>query len=254
MAREFTVGQGYSIEGETAFYLGAVDGVNLFQLAVDKRLHVFYFAPAGMTALAAFEQKLTEVYTDAQLPEDLIAMPGTTAAVDATAFQRWTFAAKPAFANAAFCPTGQLELLCARQGDIVDAKNDLTLGKRYRGLNPDYCVLKDGQGYRQTGLREQYPELVLQLQPFVPDAFRRTGLFPDTPPVYVLAKSVESFGGKHAGFGEWQKLAAGEFAAFFAGGQLATWRRRFVLTPAGETQVARLGLTANDVTLLTPAK
>lgn len=254
MAQAFTVGQGYTVEDETAYFLGAADGVNLFKLEVARRLHFFYFAPAGTTQVAEIDGDLVEAYADDQLPEGLKPVAGARVAVAGPVFLKWLFTTTPDFANTAFCVPDQLEILCARRGEVTGAAPDLKLGARYIGVAPDYCVVQGDRLWRQTGLREKYPDLVLQLTPFPRAPFEKEGVFNDGTPVFVTVKSAESYGGNHAGFAEWQKQAQGEFAAFFAGAQLATWRRRFVLTPAGEAYFAKLGIAPQALRLLLTAR
>lgn len=253
-ARAFTVGQGYAVEGETAYFLGAADGVNLFRQEVAQRLHFFYCAPAGTQQVAAIDGELVDAYADDQLPEGIEPVAGAKITVNGPAFLTWLFTATPDMANAAFCVPDQLENLCARRGEVIGVSPDLALGKRYIGVAPSYCVVQGGQLWRQTGLREKYPDLVLQLTPFPRVPFEQEGKLNDGQSVFVTAKSAESYGGNHKEFAEWQQQAKGEFAAFFAGAQLATWRRRFVLTKAGEDYFARLGLAPESLRLLQTAK
>ncbi len=253
MTRAFTVGQGYTVEGETAFYLGAADGVNLFLQRVEKQLHLFAFVPAGTPTADALQEKVLDICTEDELAEHIPPVAGATMAVDGDAVARFLLTQQPALPNTAFCPAGRLAELAESRGDVHDATADLTLGKRYRAVAPDYCIVQGDTLWRQTGLREQYPDLVLQLVPFPRAAFLARGEFADGKPVYVRAKSVEKYGGKHAQFAEWAALAQQDFAAQFAGAQLATWQRRYALTDAGRALAARLTIAETDIHLLQPS-
>lgn len=252
MAREFTVGQGYTIDGAAAFYLGAADGINLFLQRVEQRLHLFAAVPATAATADALQETVLDIYREDELAE-VVPVTGALLNVDTDAVQRFLLTEQPALPNTAFCPAGRLADLAQPRGEVRDATADLTLGKRYRAVAPDYCVVQGETLWRQTGLREQYPDLVLQLVPFPRAAFLARGEFADGQPVYVRAKSVEKYGGKHAQFAEWAALAKQDFAAQFAGAQLATWARRYALTDAGRALAARLAVAEADIKLLLPS-
>lgn len=248
----WTVGKWYSLENKDAIFLGAVDGVNRFALAVDEPLDAFHFPGKEIARLEAIDGERLVFYGEAELPA-AVPIKMKPVAIDAAAWLRFLFTTNPERPNAAFCPAGKLEELFQRRGIITGETPDLTLGSRYRALNPDYCLGRGGDLYRQTDLRENYPDLILKFVKFDRARFLAAGEFADTETIYLAAKSGETYGGTHQEFPAWQKKVAGNYPDYFTGATLATFKRVFAVRPDRADYFKELGIPLDAIILLRPA-
>jgi len=249
-ASKFSIGQAYSIDAKTAYYLGIIDGVNIFKLAVDTQLHCFYFDKMIKDKIREIDKNKIEIYKPEQLPVDINEIDGKTAEIDNTAFLKFIWTTKPKFPNSAFCPAGLVEELFEREGVIFDESSRIELGRKYRAVYPDYCIIKDSCIFRQTDMRERYPDLILQFSKFDKSRFLETSEFADSGTVYLSAKSAESYGGSHKEFEDWLPKVSGSFEEYFSGAAMARFRRSFRIKRGKDEYFKKLGIDKNKICML----
>jgi len=229
---KFEKNQAYMFDNKLAYFLGEIDGINIFELKVDTKLYCFYFykTKSDILNLEKIDKKYIEIFKEDELPiEDISKAEGKKIELSEDEFFRFIFTAKPPFPNGAFCPHNMLEELFERRGKIYSESDDITLAKKYRAVYPDYCLIKDGYLYRQTDLREDYPDLVLEFTKFDKDTFLKTAKYKDLEKIYLSAQSVEKYGGKHKEFADWQKKVIGKYEDFFQNAKMTKHKRHFVI-------------------------
>jgi len=247
---KFSVGQAYSIDNDVAYYLGVIDGVNIFKLAVDTKLYCFYFDKKIKDKISEINKNKIEIYKPEQLPEKIEKIDGKTVEIDNVSFLKFIWTEKPKFPNAAFCPAGLTDELFERKGMIFDENANLELGKKYRAVFPDYCIINKSGIFRQTDMRERYPDIILRFEKFDKIKFLETSEFADLGAVYLSAKSAESYGGTHKEYDDWLPKVSGAFEEYFAGSTMARFKRSFKIKSGKESYFEKLGIDKNKICML----
>ncbi|MBP7654365.1 hypothetical protein KA977_13145 [Candidatus Dependentiae bacterium] len=248
--KNFQKGFAYKVKDKTAYYLGIIDGINIFKLSLDCHLHLFYFEKNKISKISSFEKNKIEMFKNEELPEDIKLIDGNSVEIDDSELLKFIFTAKPMFPNSAFCPEGKLEELFERKGIIFNESDKIELNKKYRAVNPSYCIIKNNSIYRQTDMWEKYPDLILKLVPFDKKVFLNSSDFKDDGELYLSAVSSESYGGTHKDFDSLKNKVTDSFDNFTKGSKMAEFKRTFVIKEKKSEYFNKLGIDVNKIILL----
>ncbi len=241
----------YLIDGKKAVFVDFIDGINLFKLEVDERLMFFYYIDKiNYDVINIFDKKKIEILRENEIPENFEKADCEKIKIDEDAFYKFVFMLKPEVPNAAFCPKDMLENLFERKGIIYDETQNIEVGKKFRAVNPAYCLFNNFDIYRQTDMREDYPELVLKFEKFDKKFFLETSKLQSNAEIYLSAKSAAEFGGNHKEYSEWKKKVCGEYAVFFKGFTMAEFKRIFVIKNEKKLFFEKINLNENDIMLI----
>jgi len=252
--RKFKVNKSYKLSGKPAYFLGYVDGINIFKLEKMETLYCFYYSSKPI------KDELTEINRDKidflnseQLPTEIEEHNFADLKLDTKVFLKFIYTIKPLIPNTAFCEQGMLEKLFDKKGLIIDETKKIDLKDKYRAVYPDYCLIKGDSLYRQTDLREKYPDLILEITEFDKQAFLDKAVFNDRQKIYLTAKSVESYGGAHKEFDDWQKKATSDFSDYFKDALMAKFKRVFTVKSEQSDYFKKIGVELDKIIILKPS-
>lgn len=217
----------YKINDELAYFLSAIDGINIFKLEFDTKLYCFYFSETELNQIDKIDEKKIKIYRNDEIPEPIVKLENKSININQSELLNFIFSARPAFPNAAFCPENLLEELFERKGILLDKKKKIELGGDYRAINPNYCLIKDNFLFRQTDMREKYPDIILEITKFKKDVFLESSMFDDIEKFYLRTKSNERFGGTHKEFADWDKKVIDSFENYFKNYEMGKFKRIF---------------------------
>ena len=251
MDKNFEKNKLYYSNDSPLLFIGLIDGINIFKLEYDKKLYFFYhIGKKTPDSINSFNKKDVEIFTEEQIPVDIQKKDDVIINYDESEFLRFVFTAKPKFPNSAFCPENMLDVLFEKKGIIYDESNKIELSDKFRAINPDYCLINGNDMYRQTDMRENYPDLILKFAKSDKNFFINSAVFNDEEEVYLTSKSSEIFGGKHNEFSGWIKKTEGDFNIFFKDFIMASFRRVFSIKKEKIHFLKKLNLSESKVTLL----
>ena len=251
MGKIFEKNKVYSLNGQPVVFISQIDGINTFKLELDKKLFFFYhLGKKKTTVISEFDKKNAEILTEEQLPSDIEKISDELIQFDESEFYRFVFTAKPKFPNSAFCPENMLNELFEKKGIIFDETSKLSLEDKFRAINPDYCLIKSNEAYRQVDMRENYPDFFLKHSKFDINIFVNSSVFKDDKEIYIRAKSSESYGGNHKDYSDWLKNTIGEYNDYIQDFKMASFKRIFTIKKDKIHFFKKIDLSDSKIVLL----